>query len=179
MGRFAASSGIGTTSPAPTAAKLTATGAAERRPTQPPPTRPLPQPGQKMKPPNPKPPNPSTPVARWPRTTALPRSSATAAGRRIRRLICCSSSIRSVWSASFGRDNGGVKFAMGLMPALGVDGILGVGGTFALSTEQYDESVPLPRAAGKSPRRRAADSRVQRWLRLRRKVGCRGTLRPT
>lgn len=38
----------------------------------------------------------------------------------------------------FGRDSGGVKFAMGLLPSLGVDGILGGGGTLAFSTEQYD-----------------------------------------
>ncbi len=38
----------------------------------------------------------------------------------------------------FGRDSGGVKFAMGLMPALGVDGIAGIGGATTVSTEQYD-----------------------------------------
>jgi hypothetical protein len=38
-----------------------------------------------------------------------------------------------------GRDRGGVQFAMGLLPALGVDGLLGAGGTMTFSTDQYND----------------------------------------
>ncbi|MCI0332696.1 MAG: hypothetical protein L0228_05695 [Planctomycetes bacterium] len=38
-----------------------------------------------------------------------------------------------------GRDNGGVQFAMGLLPALGVDGLLAVGGAMTYSTDRYNE----------------------------------------
>jgi hypothetical protein len=40
---------------------------------------------------------------------------------------------------NFGRDRGGVQFAMGFLPALGVDGLMGVGGTLTFSTGQYDD----------------------------------------
>jgi hypothetical protein len=38
-----------------------------------------------------------------------------------------------------GRDNGGIQFAMGLLPALGADGILGVGGALTYATDEYDD----------------------------------------
>jgi hypothetical protein len=40
---------------------------------------------------------------------------------------------------NFGRDKGGVQFVMGLLPALGVDGLLGAGGTMTFSTDQYND----------------------------------------
>jgi ribosomal protein S18 acetylase RimI-like enzyme len=39
----------------------------------------------------------------------------------------------------FGRDNAGLKIAMAMLPALGVDGLAGVGGTMALSAGEYDD----------------------------------------
>lgn len=38
----------------------------------------------------------------------------------------------------FGRDSGGVRFAMGLLPALGGDGLLGIGGAMTYSTDEYN-----------------------------------------
>ena len=40
---------------------------------------------------------------------------------------------------NFGRDQGGVQFAMGLLPSLGLDGFLGVGASFTAATDQYDD----------------------------------------
>jgi hypothetical protein len=39
----------------------------------------------------------------------------------------------------FGHDNGGVQFAMGLLPALGVDGLLAAGGALTYATDEYSE----------------------------------------
>jgi hypothetical protein len=39
----------------------------------------------------------------------------------------------------FGHDNGGVQFAMGLLPALGVDGLLAAGGALTYATDEYGE----------------------------------------
>lgn len=40
---------------------------------------------------------------------------------------------------SVGRDQGGVQFVMGLLPALGLDGLLAAGGTMTFSTDQYSD----------------------------------------
>jgi len=40
---------------------------------------------------------------------------------------------------NFGRDRGGVQFVMGILPSLGLDGLLGVGGAFTAATDQYDD----------------------------------------
>jgi hypothetical protein len=42
-----------------------------------------------------------------------------------------------------GRDNGGVQFAMGLLPALGADGLLGIGGAITYATDEYDDLTQL------------------------------------
>lgn len=38
-----------------------------------------------------------------------------------------------------GRGQGGVQFVMGLLPALGADGLLGIGGSITYATDQYDD----------------------------------------
>jgi hypothetical protein len=38
-----------------------------------------------------------------------------------------------------GRNNGGVQFAMGLLPALGADGLLAVGGATTYATDEYND----------------------------------------
>jgi hypothetical protein len=40
---------------------------------------------------------------------------------------------------NFGRDEGGLRFVMGLLPSLGLDGFLGVGGSFSGATDEYDD----------------------------------------
>jgi hypothetical protein len=40
---------------------------------------------------------------------------------------------------NFGRDAAGVQFAMGLLPSLGVDGLLAIGGAFTGGTDEYDD----------------------------------------
>jgi hypothetical protein len=40
---------------------------------------------------------------------------------------------------NFGRDAGGVQFAMGMLPSLGVDGLQAVGGSFTAATDEYDD----------------------------------------
>jgi hypothetical protein len=40
---------------------------------------------------------------------------------------------------NFGRDEGGVQFAMGLLPSLGVDGLMGVGGSLTMATDEYED----------------------------------------
>jgi hypothetical protein len=40
---------------------------------------------------------------------------------------------------NFGRDSGGVQFAMGMLPSLGVDGLQAVGGSFTSATDEYDD----------------------------------------
>jgi hypothetical protein len=40
---------------------------------------------------------------------------------------------------NFGRDQGGLQVVMGLLPSLGVDGLIGVGGSFTGSTDEYDD----------------------------------------
>ena len=40
---------------------------------------------------------------------------------------------------NFGRDSGGVQFAMGMLPSLGVDGLQAVGGSFTAATDEYDD----------------------------------------
>jgi hypothetical protein len=40
---------------------------------------------------------------------------------------------------NFGRNEGGVQFVMGMLPSLGVDGLMGVGGSFTLATDEYDD----------------------------------------
>lgn len=39
----------------------------------------------------------------------------------------------------FGRNNSGVQFAMGLLPALGADGLMAIGGAATYATGQYDD----------------------------------------
>src|SRR5207253_2591065 len=38
-----------------------------------------------------------------------------------------------------GRDNGGMQFALGLLPSLGVDGLIGFGGAVTYATDEYDD----------------------------------------
>jgi hypothetical protein len=40
---------------------------------------------------------------------------------------------------ALGRDQGGVQFVMGLLPALGADGLQGVGGAITYATDEYDD----------------------------------------
>lgn len=40
---------------------------------------------------------------------------------------------------NIGRDNGGMQFALGLLPSLGVDGLIGLGGALTYSTDEYDD----------------------------------------
>jgi len=42
-----------------------------------------------------------------------------------------------------GRNQGGVQFVMGLLPALGLDGLLGIGGTLTFASQQYDDVIQL------------------------------------
>lgn len=42
-----------------------------------------------------------------------------------------------------GRNRGGVQFVMGLLPALGLDGLLGIGGTLTYSSQQYDDVIQM------------------------------------
>jgi hypothetical protein len=40
---------------------------------------------------------------------------------------------------NFGRDQGGVQFVMGMLPSLGVDGLMAVGGSVTFATDEYDD----------------------------------------
>jgi hypothetical protein len=40
---------------------------------------------------------------------------------------------------NFGREKGGVQFAMAMLPSLGIDGLMGVGGSFTAATDEYDD----------------------------------------
>jgi hypothetical protein len=40
---------------------------------------------------------------------------------------------------NLGRDNGGMQFALGLLPSLGADGLIGIGGAITYSTEEYND----------------------------------------
>ena len=40
---------------------------------------------------------------------------------------------------NFGRDSGGVQFAMGMFPAIGLDGLKAIGGSFTAATDEYDD----------------------------------------
>jgi (2Fe-2S) ferredoxin len=40
---------------------------------------------------------------------------------------------------NFGRDSGGVQFAMGMFPAIGLDGLQAIGGSFTAATDEYDD----------------------------------------
>jgi hypothetical protein len=40
---------------------------------------------------------------------------------------------------NFGREQGGVQLVMGMLPSLGLDGLMGVGGSFAGATDEYDD----------------------------------------
>ncbi len=40
---------------------------------------------------------------------------------------------------NYGRDSAGMQFALGLLPSLGVDGLIGIGGAATYATDQYDD----------------------------------------
>lgn len=40
---------------------------------------------------------------------------------------------------NLGRDNGGMQFALGLLPSLGVDGLIGAGGAITYATDEYND----------------------------------------
>jgi hypothetical protein len=42
-----------------------------------------------------------------------------------------------------GRDNGGMQFALGMLPALGIDGLQGIGGAITYATDQYDSRTQV------------------------------------
>jgi hypothetical protein len=40
---------------------------------------------------------------------------------------------------NFGREAGGVQLVMGMLPSLGLDGLMGIGGSFTGATDEYDD----------------------------------------
>lgn len=47
------------------------------------------------------------------------------------------------FAKNVGRSNSGIQFTLSMMPVLGIDGIAGIGGTVAYSTEQYDDLAQI------------------------------------
>ncbi len=44
---------------------------------------------------------------------------------------------------NFGRDNGGLQMVLAMMPALGIDGLVGLGGTVTYATDEYDDLAQM------------------------------------